>query len=91
MSQHDIWRQQSMASRYNPSSQTRSIPIQYGSPPPTVELYNTIDDNRIHPNYEEPESEYYEKLADIVHIAKTQPSSSTAVCCLSQSRFLKMF
>lgn len=74
---NDTWRQQ--RTRYSPSQQmgssrTRSIPIQYASPQPQVELYNTIDDNRIHPNYEEPESEYYEKLTDFVQIP--QPSTT---------------
>jgi hypothetical protein len=79
MSPPDSWRQQASNRRYNPPlstihTQSRSIPIQYASP---HALYNVIEDNRVYPNYEEPESEYYEKLGDFVHIPKT--SSNTTV------------
>lgn len=60
---HDWSQHSTQRSRYNPTN-ARSIPIQFVSPP--SDLYNTIDDNRVHQNYEDLESEYYEKLPDVV-------------------------
>lgn len=74
------WSQHStQRSRYNPTN-ARSIPIQFV----TSGLYNTIDDNRVHQNYEDLESEYYEKLPDVV--PKSHLSASTTV---SFEHFLK--
>jgi hypothetical protein len=74
----DVWSQHStQRSRYNPTN-ARSIPIQFVSP---TDLYNVIDDNRVHQNYEDLESEYYEKLPDIM--PKTQLSANTTVSFLS--------
>jgi hypothetical protein len=79
---HDWSQNSTQRSRYNPTN-TRSIPIQFVSQ--STGLYNVIDDNRVHQNYEDLESEYYEKLPDLVH--KGHLSANTTVSFWMQ--FLK--
>lgn len=73
MNDHDIWTHKSVQrARYG---EERSIPIQFINQP--VDLYNVIEDKRNHRNYEDLESEYYEKLPDVV--TKPQFSENTTV------------